>query len=113
MLLLNKFSVTKRISHPIRRAWSILPYLRADTIVAWHDFDELSWNATTRRKRLDMDVAEENPSDIVHHRQYWKAASRLFKPLVRVDTLAFFKIKSSVYKQMALMSRRRRRRRRE
>jgi hypothetical protein len=91
-------------------AWSIVPYLRADSIVAWHDFDAGSWNRVVEGVGKRASDVEQDPADIFHHRQYWKAASRLFRPIVRVDTLAFFKINPRVYAQLSLMTRRRRRR---
>ena len=92
-------------------AYAIVPYLRSDSVVAWHDFDDASWRLVAGSSggvKVDVDEAEPDPGRLVGERQYWKAARRLFTPVARVDTLAFFRVKPAVYSQLALMSRRRR-----
>lgn len=45
---LKSYSPFRARAHPTDRAYAIVPYLRSDSIVAWHDFDEISWNQTLK-----------------------------------------------------------------
>jgi len=79
-------------------AYSILPYLHAGSIVAWHDFDTTAWNRLSTPVHLDAATGK-FPKES-HIREYWKAAGRVFQEVEHVDALALFRIKPALLQHM-------------
>lgn len=81
-------------------AYSVLPYLRENSVILWHDFGKNAWkNIPDETEKIDVNRKTRDPT---WHgdRLYSKAASRIFDGVEHVDTLAVFRVKPSVFQQI-------------
>ena len=80
-------------------AHAVVPYLSADSVVLWHDFDRDKWRDLPKRNAaVVLDRVSRDPA-FDGDRLYSKAAARLFDGVEHVDDLAVFKLKRALYQQ--------------
>ena len=83
-----------------RRGAPIIPYLKPESVILWHDFGSAAWrNIPEKHQAVSLDKKTREPT---WHgdRLYSKAAARLFDGVEHVDALAVFKVKPAVWQQM-------------
>ena len=81
-------------------AHAIIPYLKPESVILWHDFGSAAWrNIPEKHQAVSLDKKTREPT---WHgdRLYSKAAARLFDGVEHVDALAVFKVKPAVWQQM-------------
>ena len=81
-------------------AHAIIPYLKPESVILWHDFGSGAWrNIPEKHQAVSLDKKTREPT---WHgdRLYSKAAARLFDGVEHVDALAVFKVKPAVWQQM-------------
>ena len=82
-------------------AYAVLPFLKENSVVLWHDFGESAWRNVPENGGKKVDVNKKSREPTWHgDRFYSKAASRLFDGVEHVDNLAVFRVKPSVLQQM-------------
>ena len=81
-------------------AFAILPYLRQDSVVFWHDWTREDLESL----ELDAKVRSSETPASPTHRTYHRAAGRLFELVETADTLAVFKVDPAVYDTMQSMA---------
>lgn len=81
-------------------AHAVVPYLRPESVVLWHDFDSDAWRALARDgAAAGSDETSREPTRR-GDRMYSKAAARLFDGVEHVDALAVFRVKPALAQQM-------------
>lgn len=87
-------------------AYAIVPYLHADSVVAWHDFTEENWKLVDEPEYRAL-ASGAFPTS-VNIREYAKAAARIFEKVDHVDALAIFRINPTVLRHLQYMAKKKR-----